>query len=792
MHRLFFLLFFCSSITTLSQSVSFVNYTSDDGLPSSAIESIYQDQKGYIWLGTNQGISRFNSHEFEHFYSDKISNEPITYFYEDASNKLYFLTNKNEIFYFLNDSIYQGAASVREKPIKKNKRINNPKIEAHLKGKQIIQVLVDKENSVWVATQENGLFYFPFYPNLKNTYPTVITSAISASKTAVFMTKKDSILFFNMNNLELSPTKINYRPSLKSGLVFENKTLYFNGVFVYHFDKKILNISKEAAPYLLAKNKEHVYIYDTRTTIFKVNVTTNTHVKIDLKNSQKLTSLGFDHQGNLWSGYQDQILKLDSSQKAKNEPISIKGQPTIIKSSKYFDLIIATKSGGVLFKIKDSIFSIESLVLKNKKINALYVDEKQSLWVSTNTGLFVLRNGDVTSIDHVTTKNGLLSNDVSSVTIFKNELYIATKKGISILKTAALIKNEPSRVIFPYLRLDNEKIFLATKKIIVDSRYSYLTIRYLALNYKSKGAIAYRYKIEGIHKDWIVTQDLKVQFTFLPIGGEYLFEIMAQNEDGLWGPSSTLEFQFLSPFYKTWWFYMLFSLMFIGVSWKTIIYFYKRKIKIQSFKTELLKLESKALQSQMNQHFVFNSLNSIQSFIATGDVLSSEIYLAKFSKLLRKTLNNSRVAVYSLSKEIEHLELYLELEKLRFGKKLSCTITIEKELEEDLIKIPPMLIQPFIENAIIHGITPRKEGGTIHISILHQRGKALKCIVEDNGVGRRKDKNKLHPSLGTDIVLKRLSLLSNNTIQHIDYIDLKDNNGDPNGTKVTFLIPIYD
>ena len=205
-----------------------------------------------------------------------------------------------------------------------------------------------------------------------------------------------------------------------------------------------------------------------------------------------------------------------------------------------------------------------------------------------------------------------------------------------------------------------------------------------------------------------------------------------------------------------------------------------------------MQLESKALQSQMNQHFVFNSLNSIQSFITNGNILSSGIYLAKFSKLLRKILNNSSEAACSLSKEIEYLELYLELEKLRFGKKLNYTIAVEKTLEKDLIKIPPMLIQPFIENAIIHGITPRKEGGTIHISILPQSLKTLKCIVKDNGVGRQKNKNKLHPSLGTDIVLKRLDLLSNNKIQHIDYVDLKDHNGHPDGTKVTFLIPIYD
>ena len=112
----------------------------------------------------------------------------------------------------------------------------------------------------------------------------------------------------------------------------------------------------------------------------------------------------------------------------------------------------------------------------------------------------------------------------------------------------------------------------------------------------------------------------------------------------------------LDHIYKTWWFYILVGLSLILGSWKIIDYFYTRKLKIQSFKRELLQLESKALQSQMNQHFVFNSLNSIQSFITNGNILSSGIYLAKFSKLLRKILNNSSEAACSLSKEIEYLE----------------------------------------------------------------------------------------------------------------------------------------
>jgi len=266
--------------------------------------------------------------------------------------------------------------------------------------------------------------------------------------------------------------------------------------------------------------------------------------------------------------------------------------------------------------------------------------------------------------------------------------------------------------------------------------------------------------------------------------------VKAQNASGVWGQPKSIQLIFLTPYYKSWWFITLCIGAVLLLFWALMRWFFKRRLKLKALESELQSLEGKALQSQMNPHFVFNSLNSIQSFIATGDAMKSEIYLSKFSNLLRKTLNNSRSASVSLTAELENIQTYLELEKMRFEDRLRYEITVDDNIEQDLIEIAPMIIQPFIENAIVHGIGPKKEGGEIQIHISAKNNNALRCVITDNGIGRGASTIKEHHSLGTEIVTKRLSLLSDEVEGTITYTDLKNAEQEPTGTKVELIIPI--
>jgi len=223
-------------------------------------------------------------------------------------------------------------------------------------------------------------------------------------------------------------------------------------------------------------------------------------------------------------------------------------------------------------------------------------------------------------------------------------------------------------------------------------------------------------------------------------------------------------------------------------------------------KLQATKLQLKALRAQMNPHFVFNALNSIQHYITSKDADSAAQYLAKFADLVRKSLENSNLEIISLEEEIEFLRVYLDInEKLRFEGRLKYEIVVDDEIEkeEDILGVPTMIIQPYVENAIEHGIRP-KENGLIKVAFSLLDEFTILCVVQDNGIGRAKasalqEKNaaqKNHRSMGTSITEKRLELLHNSKKSKelfVNTIDLKEEQtGRVLGTKVEIQIPIME
>jgi tetratricopeptide (TPR) repeat protein len=225
-----------------------------------------------------------------------------------------------------------------------------------------------------------------------------------------------------------------------------------------------------------------------------------------------------------------------------------------------------------------------------------------------------------------------------------------------------------------------------------------------------------------------------------------------------------------------------------------LLVFRQDKLKTQIRETEL---EQRALRSQMNPHFMFNSLNSIQSLIATDNNAEASIYLAKFSRLMRRILQNSRQAYVPLRQEIEFLDNYIELEQRRFKQAFDYILDEEKIEDTHFVMIPPLVIQPFIENAIIHGLLPKAEKGTLLVTFEDYNTTLIKCTITDDGIGRvaaaafKTDENQ--ESLGIKITEQRLKYLTVKqkiTEPFIKVIDLKDKNGKATGTKIELLLPI--
>lgn len=231
----------------------------------------------------------------------------------------------------------------------------------------------------------------------------------------------------------------------------------------------------------------------------------------------------------------------------------------------------------------------------------------------------------------------------------------------------------------------------------------------------------------------------------------------------------------------------------------------KKKQEAELLRLQATRLQLKALRAQMNPHFMYNALNSIQNYITSREITSAAKYLAKFAKLMRQSLEYSDLEIISLEKEVEFLDDYLFInEKLRFEDRLHYQITVADDIEEDILGVPTMIVQPYVENAIEHGLRSKKDGMVkVHFSLYDDD--TILCLVEDNGIGREKarqlrmnDPNyQNYRSRGTNITQERLQLLHQQSkekkgvfVHTIDLIDEKD--GAPLGTRVEIKIPIVE
>ncbi|HEY0042708.1 MAG TPA: histidine kinase, partial [Flavisolibacter sp.] len=280
--------------------------------------------------------------------------------------------------------------------------------------------------------------------------------------------------------------------------------------------------------------------------------------------------------------------------------------------------------------------------------------------------------------------------------------------------------------------------------------------------------------------------------------GNYRFEARVVDSQGnVLGTVSPFPFLINPPFWLRWW-----AIVIMALSAAFVIYLLvKRRINVIKrkalFQQQLAELEGKALRAQMNPHFIFNSLNAIQELIVTQNIDAAYNYLSKFSKLLRLVLNNSEKSLILLSDELHMLHLYLELESLRFRNSFRYNVQVDQSVDADSLHVPPLLIQPFIENALWHGLMLKEGERSLNLLIEQQEGKLL-CTVQDNGIGRtRSSEIKAHKigashfeSKGLKLSQQRILLLSSEGRAGSVKIEDLYENGEPAGTKVFISLPL--
>jgi hypothetical protein len=364
-------------------------------------------------------------------------------------------------------------------------------------------------------------------------------------------------------------------------------------------------------------------------------------------------------------------------------------------------------------------------------------------------------------VKRITVFNGLPSNEINRVATVGNELWVATSKGL--VHFLPKEKNHYAPVPEIDVVLVNNRPINHSKRLSLGPNQNNLTIRFSAINYSMNGKIPYRYRFTG--SPWTTTLTRSVNLPVLP-AGERRFEVQAQNEDGIWSESAVLRFEIQPHWYATWWARSAAAValalgVFMFLKIRT-----KRLEKAHEMQLQMANLERSALQAQMNPHFIFNCLNSIQNFILQNEKESAISYLGSFAALVRSMLNASVSGSIALADEIKLLNNYLALEKLRFKGRFDFEVTVAEGIDVYEVKIPPLLIQPYVENAVLHGMSNKEAEGKVAVHF-EKKTSFMEITVEDNGPGMSKENvhkypGPAHKSVGMSITKKRLELLAKN------------------------------
>ena len=430
--------------------------------------------------------------------------------------------------------------------------------------------------------------------------------------------------------------------------------------------------------------------------------------------------------------------------------------------------------------------------LSSNDITMLKVGQDGELYACTNFGLNRLWPlGDRKwKIQHISVKQGLPSDIVNDVVTLKDELWIATDKGLVRMKEVPEAYPVSAPAI-DQVYVDNQKI-PETEHIRMPYDKNNITIHFTSLHFKSEGDILYRYRLIEADTTYNFTSQREVNYAKLA-PGHYNFEVQAQQEDRSWSPSALVSFEINSPWWVRWWFVALVGMMVLGIAAHIVRSRLKVYRKEAAIELKMKDLEMAALRAQINPHFIFNCLGSIQQFIAENDSASATRYLARFAKLVRLALHSSIDGKHALTDEIAMLDNYLALEQMRFKDRFQYQIDTTAIADLDDIHIPPMLLQPFVENAVKHGMGQGSSKGDIKIAFT-KKDNLLLVVITDNGPGfseMRSDAHEAHKSVGLSLTRNRLDLLSvshdaNSYIQG----NITGTDGEVKGAKVEIQIPL--
>jgi ligand-binding sensor domain-containing protein len=444
----------------------------------------------------------------------------------------------------------------------------------------------------------------------------------------------------------------------------------------------------------------------------------------------------------------------------------------------------------------------KSTGLPDNVIYSVLSDETGKVWIGSNAGLTAIdtttgiskkynENDGLQSMEFNTAsclkdKNGNLwfggINGFNKVSVeYQQDLQLTPKPII----TSVHILNEPykSDTVASYL-----------SEIVLEANNNFINFEFQSPSYSQTDNLVYKYRLTPLDTGWIFcgTRNF-VNYTQLS-PGNYTFEVMAANSNLVWSKEAAFIKVFIhAPWYKTWWFYLVSSILLLSFVFHQYIRRVRQYKKDAEIKHRIAQTEMAALKAQMNPHFIFNCINSIDAYIQTNDKYHASFYLNKFARLIRNILESSKHNVISFHKDLDTIKLYVEMEEMRNDDKFKTVYLIDESIEAFDIKIPPLIVQPYIENAIIHGLRNKSDNEGLLTIKVDKKGDFLFYDITDNGVGRAAAGTISHKkglSYGMQLSADRVHLFNEDMNSNIEVMDLFDESGKACGTTIKLSLKI--
>lgn len=469
---------------------------------------------------------------------------------------------------------------------------------------------------------------------------------------------------------------------------------------------------------------------------------------------------------------------------------------------------ISVYEKGVLRLKKETDGTIKSKIFGQKegladlRSFAIGADQKNGIWLATLSGVEYLEsNSGVFKLFGPSVGMDKFSVSFRFMQAGNDAFYITVPGKYCKVDFNAIRKSSAPALIY----MDALKVFNKTRyrwfdhktKYVIRPGEDFFSFEFGSIDLTDQSHQKFSYKLEGWDKEWINAGNRRFAGYTNLNEGDYLFKVKVANAEGQWSRALSIPIEIQTHFYNKKWFSVLLAILISFLIFLLYLYRIKNISETEKLKTEMNRqvAESRmeALRAQMNPHFIFNSLNSINRYIIKNDAKTSSLYLTRFAKLMRLVLDNSKHKLIPLSAELEALKLYIELEVFRFENKFDFNIKIDDDLDTENIEVPPLIIQPYVENAIWHGLLNKEDKGLLTIEV-KKEDRLLIIQITDNGIGREKamaikgENNQTRKSHGLKLTDERLQSLDDKQRNKVEINDLFNPDGTSNGTQVKIRI----